>query len=160
VPLIVEISVACVLSWRQAQLNIAMNNVGGCCTICRAPSGKFVTKILRKPKVKHHRSKPRVGANGGAEERAAIPSSHMAYGTEFNFKTILVDPPRAGCDDSTLPHLKRCVIAWSSLFATSRTCGNSVVCGKQPDCAWIESRVCWLKSVFLFFVLFCFVFLR
>jgi hypothetical protein len=100
-----------------------MNNVGGCCTICRAPSGKFVTKILRKPKVKHHLRKPRVGADGvasAAGERAPIPSSHMAYGTEFNFKTILVDPPRAGCDDSTLPHLKRCVIVWPSLFLLCR----------------------------------------
>ena len=94
-----------------AQENIAMNNVAGNCVIKRAPSGKFVTKVLRKPKPLHpaHAAKlkamqqeQRHGAGTGA-----VSGGHVAYGQDYDFKTCLVDPPRAGLDDPTIRHLRR-----------------------------------------------------
>ena len=82
------------------------------CHIARAPSGKFVTKILRKPKKLHpsHAAKKLKQdqqdiANGGAQGGGLV-----AYGQDYDFKTCLVDPPRAG-SSLTSPSVRLLVVS-------------------------------------------------
>eukprot|EP00040_Diaphanoeca_grandis_P026412 m.147871 g.147871 ORF g.147871 m.147871 type:complete len:519 (-) comp30566_c0_seq1:23-1579(-) len=162
-----------------AQENIAMNQVGNMCSIIRAPSSKFVTKMLKKPKVqqqqqrkaaddrkREQRRQKRLAREQSNEHSSSNtddtqltsdvlstpPSSttsttlpttvpppttatttttstppltttttttpatgvdtpsthtHSVGGDDYNFKVVLVDPPRAGLDDATRNHLRR-----------------------------------------------------
>lgn len=94
-----------------AQENIKMNGVSGNCMIKRAPSGKFVTKVLRKPKPLHPAHAAKLKAMQQEQRHGigtgTIPGGHVAYGQDYDFKTCLVDPPRAGLDDPTIRHLRR-----------------------------------------------------
>lgn len=116
-----------------AQHNIEANGMGGRCQILRAPSAKFVTKIMKHsastatPR-RGHGSPGRgtTGSPSGGEQvvdrgsadcprasklqEALAPGSatHIVAGEHFCFRTVLVDPPRAGLDDATRSHVRRC----------------------------------------------------
>lgn len=92
-----------------AERNIVLNDVAGRFAVIRAPSAKFVTKILKPAKR---------GGGGGQEATTGVSDSnieavspikhtHMIRGIGYDFRTVLVDPPRAGLDEPTLRHVRR-----------------------------------------------------
>lgn len=86
-----------------AQENIAMNKVSDKCSILRAPSAKFVTKMLKRPDANRPK-RDGVSADASTE---ALPVTHTVSGEDYCFRAVLVDPPRAGLDQSTRSHLRR-----------------------------------------------------
>eukprot|EP00038_Savillea_parva_P026016 m.50788 g.50788 ORF g.50788 m.50788 type:complete len:500 (-) comp7264_c0_seq1:1153-2652(-) len=121
-----------------AQHNITANKVGDRCRILRAPSAKFVTKVMKRPSMRQRRPTDRMGqgdpsmdthsANGnGVDDShcsqgdgmspadhadtgtapASFKPTHVVDGETYNFRTVLVDPPRAGLDDATCSHVRR-----------------------------------------------------
>jgi tRNA/tmRNA/rRNA uracil-C5-methylase (TrmA/RlmC/RlmD family) len=120
-----------------AQHNIQANGVGDRCLILRAPSAKFVTKVMKKSSVaalKSLAAKKRAGhaaeeeiaglsihgdagatanestdADGGIQ--CPAEPTHIVEGNPYCFRTVLVDPPRAGLDDATRSHVRRCKLS-------------------------------------------------
>jgi hypothetical protein len=134
-----------------SQHNINANGLGDDCDVIRAPSAKFVTKILKTwaEESKRTRDGGQQSAGGSSSDGSGVGGSdssasevgegaaaasvghhddaacgdghkvprtattavanatHVVNGKAYRFRTVLVDPPRAGLDDATRSHVRR-----------------------------------------------------